>query len=481
MKKFYKSVTFFLILLFLSIPLFPCHGKMRWRFLPIEQARKEVAKLEAEACLKQEMVLPLIPPKIGEWVKYYNNPIFKPGPPGSWEEKSVDCFTIGIFNGKYMMWYVGTPYNLICQIGLATSDDGIHWKRCKENPVLRVGPPGSWDDSILICQSVIFDEEENIFKMWYVGGNYKGVFGIGYATSPDGIHWTKYPGNPVLTATEPWEGSLLEGQTIVKIFNKYMMWYGAYDLRTDKASIGLATSPDGIHWTKYPGNPVFKPSKPKNWDGYSVDLPDVVFHGGVFHMWYKGWRRENGIAWIGHATSYDGINWKRDPDNPILLTAPVPGDWDSYHVYRPRVILSEETENGRPLLVDRMWYSGRNRALKADIGLAFRWRVPEKERKIRRKLPNINQDKLSLAIEIEENNLIHIYYFTPWTGKISLKIYDMEGRCVKTLVEEIIFPGFYDLVWDSRDEKGNKVKEGLYFCELQTATYLITKEIIISK
>ena len=35
-------------------------------------------------------------------------------------------------------------------------------------------------------------KSENIYEMWYVGGNPQGDLGIGYATSPDGIHWTKY-------------------------------------------------------------------------------------------------------------------------------------------------------------------------------------------------------------------------------------------------------------------------------------------------
>ncbi|MCP2604900.1 hypothetical protein NLC29_01925 [Candidatus Aminicenantes bacterium AH-873-B07] len=458
---------------------------MRWRFLPIEIARKEVAKLEAEIGLQKEVFLPLIPPEIGKWIKFYNNPIFKPGPPGSWEEKSVDCFTIGFFNGKYMMWYVGTPYNLVCQIGVATSDDGIHWKRYSKNPVLKIGPPGSWDDSILICQSIIFDKDENIYKMWYVGGNSKGVFGIGYATSYDGIHWTKYPGNPVLKVTEPWEGTLLEAQSVVKTFKGYMMWYGALNVKTDRANIGLAISPDGIHWTKYSGNPVFKPGNPKDWDGYSVDTPDVVYKDGMFHMWYMGWKRENGIAWIGHATSYDGIHWQRDPDNPVLITTAVPGAWDSYKLYRPRVMLANEFErNGeiRGLFTDKMWYSGENRALKARIGLALKWKRPERERKIRRKLPNITQDKLSLVVEVEKENLIHIYFFTPWLSRMSLKIYNISGKCIRTLINnEVKIPGFYELIWDGRNKNGLKVPEGIYFCELQTETHLITREIIISK
>lgn len=53
-------------------------------------------------------------------------------------------------------------------------------------PVLRPDKP--WEEATaLIFGSVMFDEEEHIFKMWY----YTGRAGVAYATSPDGIHWDK--------------------------------------------------------------------------------------------------------------------------------------------------------------------------------------------------------------------------------------------------------------------------------------------------
>jgi hypothetical protein len=53
-------------------------------------------------------------------------------------------------------------------------------------PVLR--PDKSWEEATtLLYGSVIFDEEENIFKMWY----YAGRAGVAYATSSDGIQWDK--------------------------------------------------------------------------------------------------------------------------------------------------------------------------------------------------------------------------------------------------------------------------------------------------
>ena len=86
--------------------------------------------------------------------------------------------------------------------------------------------------------------------------------------------------------------------------------------------VGYATSPDGIQWTKYPGNPVFTPLRNSTtWEEpFAVDqthvLPDPL---QGYHMFYfSGWS-------IGHAYSPDGIRWERDRDNPILQYQPDTG------------------------------------------------------------------------------------------------------------------------------------------------------------
>lgn len=485
MKRSLFLLTGLLIILaFFSVPasrLLACRGNMAWRFLPIAVARQEYARIEAQLKKDREKFsLLALPPELEKWVKFYGNPVFQPGPPGSWEEKSVDCFSIGYFFGQYMMWYVGTPENLSCQIGLATSPDGIHWTKHPENPVIRVGPKGSWDESILICQSVLYDKEENLFKMWYIGGTPEGVFSIGLATSPDGAHWTKYPGNPVLRVTEPWEGTVMEAFTVLKTKEGYKIWYGGNDLSRDKASIGYATSPDGINWTKHPNNPIFVPDIPNRWDSYSVSDPDVIYYDGIYHMWYKGWRRKGGNAWIGHATSYDGINWERDPENPVLLTSSLPGGWDNYEVYRPRVIPGKLSESGPSFTIDRMWYSGRNYSLRAQIGIAHQFNPSEQARRLRHRFPHVTQDEMQLAVDTAANNLRVISYFTPWMGQVKLTIYSSEGRVVNNLVSAYQLPGYYEVAWDETDGRGRRVKPGLYFLELAGETFILSMEIIVN-
>jgi len=464
--------------------LLSCHGALSFRFLPIEQARVQFVKVQAEMAKQRAAFFPKVSgiPEVTSWVKYYANPIFQPGPPGTWEEVSADCFTVGYYENKYWLWYVGTPPSLNCQIGLATSPDGLNWTRHPDNPVLRLGPAGAWDSSILICQHVLFDEADNLFKMWYVGGNPAGEFAIGYATSPDGARWTKYAGNPVMITTEPWEGTLIEGQTLLKRDGLFHMWYGGLAVGDDISYIGYATSTDGIHWTKHPGNPIFSPDfgDPRPWDGYSVDTPDVYHDGTIFHMYYRGWRRRSGTSWIGHATSPDGLHWTRDPANPVLLTASVGGIWDNYQIYRSRVFPGATPPDPHRFVVDRMWFTGRDYTLKSQVGLAFRIRradvadVP---------LPTFNrtfvQDELILETAGSGPGTVDFRYFTPWLAELKLTIYSQSGEKVRTLVREPKLPGPYEASWDGRSDRGRRLAPGLYYAELATDNFLLTKEIVL--
>ena len=69
------------------------------------------------------------------------------------------------------------------------------------------------------------------------------------------IHWTKYAGNPVMVPTEEWEGEITVPGSVIYHDSLYHMWYRSRDFYVNDR-IGYATSPDGISWTKYINNPV---------------------------------------------------------------------------------------------------------------------------------------------------------------------------------------------------------------------------------
>ena len=83
--------------------------------------------------------------------------------------------------------------------------------------------------------------------MWYAGYDGTGQGRIGYATSSDGTTWNKYPGNPVLDVGPPgsWDGEMLTSSAVLLENGKLKMWYTGYDGSSNVRSsqIGYATAP----------------------------------------------------------------------------------------------------------------------------------------------------------------------------------------------------------------------------------------------
>jgi len=71
-----------------------------------------------------------------------------------------------------------------------------------------------------------------------------------------------------------------------------------------------------------------------------------------------------------------------------------------------------------------------------------------------------------------------ISYQLPVTSEISLKIYNIAGQEVRALVDTRQKPGYYKIVWDGRDNNGNSVNSGIYFCRIEVQTSLGTKDYI---
>src|SRR4030095_11029107 len=64
--------------------------------------------------------------------------------------------------------------------------------------------------------------------------------------------WTKYGGNPVFAKSEKsWDDGIIIGHSVFKSGSAYKMSYsGGHSIESLK-SIGYATSTDGIQWTRY--------------------------------------------------------------------------------------------------------------------------------------------------------------------------------------------------------------------------------------
>jgi predicted GH43/DUF377 family glycosyl hydrolase len=270
-----------------------------------------------------------------EWVKYAGNPVLLPTA-GSWDGDYVTTPRVLYDNTTYRMWYMG-GLSGVNRIGYATSSDGINW--VKHGIVLGPGLPGDWDSSSIALGSVLWNG--TTYLMWYTGTNgtvYPGG-AIGLAFSTDGLNWVRYSRNPILIPSELGnDQKYIAAPYVIRLKLTYNMWYTGKSAATPNTNrILYATSFDGIHWSKWP-SPVLSPSQdPTAWDSNGVYAPSVIWNGQIFGIWYSGLNQTGLVPRVGYAVSLDGGSWTRSANNPVLEPGPV-GTWDSAGVEQPSVI-----------------------------------------------------------------------------------------------------------------------------------------------
>ena len=75
-----------------------------------------------------------------------------------------------------------------------------------------------------------------------------------------------------------------------------------------------------------------------------------------------------------------------------------------------------------------------------------------------------------------------INYLLKISLDVSLKIYDVRGNKLRTLVDKFQNSGNYEVVWNGKDDSGNSVDSGVYFCQLKTANgYSRTRKLLLLK
>jgi hypothetical protein len=273
--------------------------------------------------------------------------------PGSWNGDWIGSLSVVKDHYAYRMWYSAGSEIEGGSIGYADSPDGVNWFQTYDSPLLGPGPLGAWDDAGVADPTVLFAETG--LQMWYVGSSVFGERAIGYATSPDALTWQTYDGNPVLSPDSVDADSFGFPMVIQDGPGDYKMWYSG------GGNIWLATSPDGLSWTKRLGIPAVAPGSPGAWDDDSVYAPVVVANSGKYEMWYVGQGTGAAEARIGYAWSSDGLTWTKSPANPVLIGKK--GYWEESAVAYPAVIVEGPASY-------RMWYRGGDNAQQA-IGQAM--------------------------------------------------------------------------------------------------------------
>ena len=298
----------------------------------------------------------------GEWYRYPQNPVLTIGSKDSWDEGTAGFASVIKDDDNFKMYYSGRNSNQKQgQIGLAISNDGKNWFKM-DSPIVKLGQPGSWDDTMIWCPMVW---KETLYHMIYTGYDSARIIQIGYATSTDGIHWTKSDSNPVFNDST-WAHNHTEGCGVIKVEDTYLLWYNT--LGVTPRQLCVAVSKDLLKWLPYKNTPVF--SSMQETDRYNQFCAFPFRYAKVYYLIVTS--QESSNNW-GAFYLYRCKNPYFEPEDRecagrILL----PGhflDWDDHDIDTPALLTLDITRN--TFYKDSLWlyYSGEGGDNRWKVGL----------------------------------------------------------------------------------------------------------------
>jgi predicted GH43/DUF377 family glycosyl hydrolase len=197
----------------------------------------------------------------------------------------------------------------------------VHFDLVPNNPVFSGTKSNTWDS--LIRERGYILKEDTLYNLWYTGyRNEDSVKYLGYATSTDGISWTRFPGNPI------YDSAWVEDMSVIKVDGLYYMFAEG---KNDIAH--LLVSSDKIHWQER-GNLDIRLSSGKPISAGAYGTPTVWRENGTWYLFYE--RDDTGV-WL--ATSTDTKVWINVQDEPVLKKGPEA--YDAFAVAMNQVIKFE--------------------------------------------------------------------------------------------------------------------------------------------
>lgn len=263
-------------------------------------------------CLQRWAVSEDFPPELVRFRQHGDKPIFTGAGPGTWDVKIRERGWIHLdqeadgsspSKPKYRLWFTGYDGTRegIKRLGYATSQDGIAWTRHAANPILKQ----HWvEDVCVVPQS----------GTWHMFAEGKDDLAQ-RLTSSDGIQWQQQGQLDVRKAN----GSPIDPGP----YGTPTAWFedGVWHLFYERQDVGvwLATSRDLKVWTNISDQPVLKPGQGLH-DRDMIAMNQIVKHKGRYYAYYHGSARGEAVTlWSTCvAVSDDLRTWHKYPGNPLL-------------------------------------------------------------------------------------------------------------------------------------------------------------------
>ncbi len=264
-----------------------------------------------------------------------------------WDGRYTDPGAVFYHDGLFHMFRNGfRRWPASVQIGYLTSPDGVTWTEASEDPVLMSDEVPFTDLAALASSAMVEDDGTWVlyFYTWNKSAPPEGVIGRATAQDPLGP-WTIDP-EPVLEhgGEDSWDASHIGAPSVLRTDDGYVMYFEGDS--PDNPGIGMATSADGVHWTKYDDpattDAAFADSDPvlvSDVEGYRFHQPRVEIIDDKYFMIFRFAPLPNGPRGqmgLGMATSSDGIDWDVITDAPFWERSTIPdgnGFWYTATAY----------------------------------------------------------------------------------------------------------------------------------------------------
>ncbi len=194
------------------------------------------------------------------------------------------------------------------------------WKRLSAQPILN--PQGAGFESAGTFNPAVV-RDGGSFVMLYRAQDKAGTSRLGYATSRDGVRFTRRAHPVFVPETDYEKNGGVEDPRLLKIGGLWYLTYTGYNQRD--AQLCLATSRDLVHWQRRGIIlPAYKGKWNVKWTKSGAIVPRQI--AGKWWMYYLGTKPDNtdqmGLAW-----STDLLHWTDALDQPVLPRRP--GRFDS--------------------------------------------------------------------------------------------------------------------------------------------------------
>lgn len=245
------------------------------------------------------------------------------------------------FGGRYLMYYSMPPSTDPAvppgwAVGIAESRDLVAWTKIGE-----LLPAQTADAKGLAApEAIVLMGRVHLFYQTYGNGAKDAIC---HAVSDDGLSFARDSSNPVFRPTGVWTAGRAIDAEVHPVGDQLFLWVATRDPDMKTQMLAVASAPldsdfSRAAWRQRHDGPVLKPELP--WERKCIEAASVLQRGDTYWMFYAG-GYNNEPQQIGVATSRNGIAWTRWSHEPLLANG-APGEWNSSESGHPGIFEDDD-------------------------------------------------------------------------------------------------------------------------------------------